>query len=706
MANELRVNIVGDASKLSASLKTASSKLSAFGKRVSNIGSSLSTRLTLPLAIAGGAAIKLASDFEESLNKVNVAFGKSSGFVRDFAKTTLTQFGIAEGSALDMAALFGDMATSMGISRKEAASMSTSMVGLAGDLASFKNIGIDQATTALAGVFTGETESLKRLGIVMTESNLQMFAMSQNIQKNVKDMTQAEKVNLRYQFILSKTNNAQGDFARTQDGAANQMRIFTEGSKQLGQSLGTILLPAFTKIVTKLNTLVTDFINLDNETKSLVISIAAFAAGIGPALFIVGKLATAIGLLATPIGLVVTGLGAIVFIISKNFDEILPVVVKLVNRFIDLFNQSELLRGTIAGIKTAFKIAFIAIKSQIDQAINVFSTFSNLIVEFADKGIAGEFGKVISDGFEAGEDIAKKAGEDIGKAMADGVNETLNKRLEHISESGIKTSLSKLKNSLNIFGSSGGASSGGDKEQQKLGGIGVGSVGMDPIALLANSIKNVGNPALRQSLDETQLLMSEKQMQFKANANQFNDELTVIFEQGLENLAIGIGEALGSAISTGGNLGQQLGAVLLGSLGGIATQVGKMAIGIGIALEKIKIGLTNLNPAVAIAAGIALIALGSIFKSQSSKIASGMGGGKAPAKFASGGIVSAPTMGLVGEYPGAKSNPEVIAPLDKLKGMIGDRGSSKVEVGGSFTLKGQDLVVALQRANSNRNRIL
>ena len=269
MANELRVNIVGDASKLSASLKTASSKLSAFGKRVSNIGASLSTRLTLPLAIAGGAAIKLASDFEESLNKVNVAFGKSSGFVRDFAKTTLTQFGIAEGSALDMAALFGDMATSMGISRKEAASMSTSMVGLAGDLASFKNIGIDQATTALAGVFTGETESLKRLGIVMTEANLQMFAMSQNIQKNVKDMTQAEKVNLRYQFILSKTNNAQGDFARTQDGAANQMRIFTEGSKQLGQSLGSILLPAFTKIVTKLNTLVTDFINLDNETKSV-----------------------------------------------------------------------------------------------------------------------------------------------------------------------------------------------------------------------------------------------------------------------------------------------------------------------------------------------------------------------------------------------------------------------------------------------------
>ena len=73
--------------------------------------------------------------------------------------------------------------------------------------------------------------------------------------------------------------------------------------------------------------------------------------------------------------------------------------------------------------------------------------------------------------------------------------------------------------------------------------------------------------------------------------------------------------------------------------------------------------------------------------------------------FAKGGIVSSPTLGLMGEYPGARSNPEVIAPLDKLKTMIGDRGSSAVQVGGQFTLKGQDLVVALQRADRNRKRI-
>ena len=170
----LKINITGDSSKLKNALSSASSKLSSFGSKMQGVGKSLTTRLTLPLAVAGGAAVKFASDFQESMNKVDVAFGKSKKEVKDFAKTTLKQFGIAEGSALDMAALFGDMATSMGLNQSAAANMSTSLVGLAGDLASFKNIGIDQATTALAGVFTGETESLKRLGRYQIFTNVKL----------------------------------------------------------------------------------------------------------------------------------------------------------------------------------------------------------------------------------------------------------------------------------------------------------------------------------------------------------------------------------------------------------------------------------------------------------------------------------------------------------------------------------------------------
>ena len=370
----------------------------------------------------------------------------------------------------------------------------------------------------------------------------------------------------------------------------------------------------------------------------------------------------------------------------------MPVVVKLVNRFIDLFNQSELLRGTIAGIKTAFKIAFIAIKSQIDQAINVFSTFANLIVEFADKGIAGEFGKVISDGFEAGKDIAKKAGEDIGKAMADGVNETLNKRLEHISESGIKTSLSEFKDkvldSVNILGSGDTTPTMPDETLTSDGG----------------EDDNINDKI--QKLNSFQQAVFDLQEQLRNSSNVTDQFMGTL-------LALGTGAAItgeqikGSFSAMGASIAQSLGMgeTAMGTFVGTLIKSAMTQIGTSLAATMATgaqaAGQTALSfgPLASFVLPALLAASAVAVKGAFSKI-------KAPAKFASGGIVSAPTMGLVGEYPGARSNPEVIAPLDKLKGMIGDRGTSKVEVGGSFTLKGQDLVVALQRANSNRNRIL
>ena len=144
MANELNVKITGDASGLSDALSSADKNLKDFGQTASNIGKSMTMYVTAPLVLAGGAAIKLASDFNESMNKVEVSFKSSAAEVQAFAKTTLTSFGIAEGTALDMAALFGDMATGMGVATSDAAKLSTSLVGLAGDLASFKKKTLDQ----------------------------------------------------------------------------------------------------------------------------------------------------------------------------------------------------------------------------------------------------------------------------------------------------------------------------------------------------------------------------------------------------------------------------------------------------------------------------------------------------------------------------------------------------------------------------------
>lgn len=288
----INIKFTADLRGFSTEMQNSMRRIGQFGNQMSELGKNMSLYVTGPILAGGAAAIKFASDYDESLNKVNVAFDEHSDKVKEFAKTTLESFGIAEGTALDMAATYGDMATAMGLPTDKAAKMSKTLVGLAGDLSSFKNIGIDQANTALAGIFTGETESLKKLGIVMTEANLESFALSKGMKVQMKDMDQASKVNLRYAYIMNATKNAQGDFIRTGGGAANQMRIFQESLKQVAQQFGSIMIPAFTKAIVYVNGLIKSFGNLNQGTKETIVVVAAIVASIGPLLTVFGSLLT------------------------------------------------------------------------------------------------------------------------------------------------------------------------------------------------------------------------------------------------------------------------------------------------------------------------------------------------------------------------------------------------------------------------------
>lgn len=337
MAKNLGINIkIGaDLKNFSKDMQNAARQMKRTGRQLQSIGKSLSATLTLPLGLAGAAMIKFASDTEESLNKVDVAFGESSKQVKEFADTTLKSFGIARGSALEMASTFGDMATSMGINQDAAASMSTKLVGLAGDLASFKNIRIDIAQTALNSIFTGETESLKKLGIVMTQANLSAFALEKGITKPINAMSEGEKVMLRYNFVMEKTTNAHGDFERTGGGAANQMRIFQESLKQLAEQFGKIILPIFTKLVQKVNEIISWFSNLSDSTKTIILSVGALVAAVGPLLIILGKInMTVASLIPTlakmgvaitgslgPFGILLTILGSVAYAFKALNDR-------------------------------------------------------------------------------------------------------------------------------------------------------------------------------------------------------------------------------------------------------------------------------------------------------------------------------------------------------------------------------------------------
>lgn len=275
------------------------STLSQVSSALDSVGKNLTLGVTAPLVAAGTASFKMASDMEEAINKVDVSFGDAAETVHAFSNETLTTYGIAKSTALDMAGYFGDMATSMGFSQEQAAEMSKQLVGLAGDLASFKNISLSEAQTALAAIFTGETESLKQLGIVMTETNLDAYAMAKGLETSTQSMDQAQKTALRMQYVLDNTKNAQGDFARTSDSSANQLRILTESLKELAAIAGQELIPIITPIIQKLNSIIQSIGQLDEGTKEIITKVAVFAASFGPLLSVSGKMTGVVTTLIT-----------------------------------------------------------------------------------------------------------------------------------------------------------------------------------------------------------------------------------------------------------------------------------------------------------------------------------------------------------------------------------------------------------------------
>lgn len=291
-------------------LKVVGEKMQAVGQKVSSVGSSLTSHLTVPIAAAFTAAGKSASDYEENLNKIDVAFGKQSKGVKEWAKTATKQFGLSKVAATEAAAGFGALSKGIGLSEKSAADVSTTLAGLSSDLASYFNTGTDVSAKALEGIFTGESEALKKFGVVMTETNLSKFAADHG--KVWKEASQSEKVMIRYQYVLEKTKDAQGDYSRTSDGTANSFRTFQAVLQNLATTIGQRLLPIITPIVQKITDIVDSFSKLSPQTQDMIVKIGLIAAALGPVLKVVGHIISLTGTALTKIPKLVSGANTLV----------------------------------------------------------------------------------------------------------------------------------------------------------------------------------------------------------------------------------------------------------------------------------------------------------------------------------------------------------------------------------------------------------
>lgn len=220
------------------------------------------------LADFGKQCLELGSDLQEVQNVVDVTFPSMTAQVDKFAKSAAGSFGLSETMAKKFTGTFGAMAKSFGFSEGAAYDMGATLTGLAGDIASFYNISQDEAYTKLKSVFTGETESLKELGVVMTQSALDAYALANGFGKTTQAMSEAEKVALRYQFVQNQLSAASGDFARTSGSWANQVRILKLQIDSLKATIGQGLINLFTPIIKVVNTLIGKLATLANAFKA------------------------------------------------------------------------------------------------------------------------------------------------------------------------------------------------------------------------------------------------------------------------------------------------------------------------------------------------------------------------------------------------------------------------------------------------------
>jgi hypothetical protein len=231
------------------------------------------------MAIAGTAAagavaaasfklVQQASNLEESQSKVNTVFKNSAFIVDNFAKTSASSFGITKQAALEAAGTFGNLIQAFGIGEGEAANMSVTLVSLAADLASFNNTPIEEAIMALRSGLSGEAEPLKRFGVAINDVRLKQEAFNMGLYDGKGALDITAKTQAAYALILKDTNLAQGDFSRTSEGFANQMRILQASLSDAATEVGLVLLPYFK-----------DFVNFIND--NIVPAITAFAENLG-----------------------------------------------------------------------------------------------------------------------------------------------------------------------------------------------------------------------------------------------------------------------------------------------------------------------------------------------------------------------------------------------------------------------------------------
>lgn len=366
---------------------------STFGKMASVVAGSVVTERVVDFM--HGAADS-ASDLNESLSKSQVVFGDSAKGVEDFASRAATSMGMSKQQALEASGTFGNLMVALGLGQQPAADMSTSLVQLAGDLASFNNVDPTEALEALRSGLTGETEPLKRFGVNMNEATLKAKAMQLGLSDGKGTLDASAKAQAAYALILDQTKTAQGDYARTSTGLANGQRTLNAVFGDVKATLGQALVPVLSTVVGWISKLLGWFTNLPGPVQKVIGIVGMLAAGLAGVGMVVAPLLSALPILGTvfgallgPVGLVVAAIAAVVAIVVvciKYHEQIKDAIVTAWN-------------AVVGALKTAGKAVYDAVVQPLIDAWNwvldnVVRPISNFFTDTVVPGLKGAWEKV------------------------------------------------------------------------------------------------------------------------------------------------------------------------------------------------------------------------------------------------------------------------------------------------------------------------
>ena len=659
--------------------------------------------LQLELAKLGKSSKEIENMTEDILS-LGIAFDKDLGETAAVVGQTLNQFGMDASEtgrvADNMAVLFGSSSldlekysTAMSTVGLTANTLGISLEDTGSALGILVDAGVDASTagTSLTKAFTKLVQSGVPANEVLnhlTSGNLSVAESFEFFGDRAGKIIPALQGAGEEIAALTEKQLAGAGAAKTarkvlEDTAKGGFDALKSAVEAAGISIGTALMPTVKKLTGFFTTLASKLASVDSGMQTQLLTILAVIAGIGPLLMILPAIVSGFTLLISPIGLVVAAIVGLAIATVKYADVVAPYITDIINYFITLYNESDAVRMLVGYVKAAFvqnfKNIFTVIGLVVGRVKDLAKAFMQIFTEGDFSGALETMKQSMLREFEGLKGIVV----DTADAIRDGIDEELAKKpIKLVSDEAVEEAIASVGGLLDMFaGMTSGGGGGGGGGEVSTGATGGGGAN---IGLINNAVPE---PTL---IRKSSTAVSD----LAGNQAELNKEIGISIGLGpqMSNAFVGMGMAIGGLV-TGTMTMTEVFANALTGLADLLIDLGSQFIAAGAMATAFYANLIA-NPAVAIAAGVGLVAAGAVIKGLQSRMES------SPPALAQGGLAFGPTMAVVGDNRNAGVDPEVIAPLSKLQSMM---GGSSVQVTGKIS--GRDILLTSERNAIDRNRV-